>query len=155
MIFDDKLLLGGEKGGKEAARLLWNSVTDYVHQNISNIPSDYKIVTRIYANLKGLGGVCQRSGIIDRQEMIEDFARGFTGSKQLFDFIDVGMGKDRADDKISGEPTTCCGHRDVVNGTQKYSNYISTTVIADISFLAVRMIMAMPGFSKTWQIHQK
>ena len=39
--------------------------------------------------------------------MIEEFARGFTGSKQLFDFVDVGMGKDRADDKISGELCRC------------------------------------------------
>ena len=102
MIFDDNLLSKGEAGGKEAASLLWNSVTEYVHQNMDAIPSDYKIVTRIYANLKGLGDVCHISGIVDRSETIEDFARGFTGSKQLFDFVDVGMGKDRADDKISG-----------------------------------------------------
>ena len=103
MIFDDKLLSKGESGGKEAAGLLSNSVTDYVHRHIGNIPSGYKIVARIYANLKGLGSVCQRSGIIDRSEVIEDFARGFTGTKKLFDFVDVGMGKDRADDKISGK----------------------------------------------------
>lgn len=103
MIFDDKLVCQGEAGGKEAASLLWNSVTEYVHQNLSNIPTDFKIVTRVYANLKGLGDVCRKAGLIDRSGMIEDFARGFTGSKQLFDFVDVGMGKDRADDKISGE----------------------------------------------------
>ncbi len=102
MIFDDKLISKGEAGGKEAAGLLWNSVTEYVHQNMSNLPSDYKIVTRVYANLKGLGDICQRSGIVNRSDMIQDFARGFTGSKQLFDFVEVGMGKDRADDKISG-----------------------------------------------------
>ena len=103
MIFDDKFLSKGESGGKEAASLLWNEVADYVRQTLSNIPSDYKIVTRIYANLKGLGDICHKAALIDRSEMIEDFARGFTGSKQLFDFVDVGMGKDRADDKISGK----------------------------------------------------
>ncbi|KAL2053006.1 hypothetical protein ABVK25_006643 [Lepraria finkii] len=101
MIFDDKLTSRGELGGREAAGLLWSSVTDFVHQNVPNLPSDYKVVTRIYANLKGLGDTCHRSGIIERPDMLDDFARGFTGSKQLFDFVDVGMGKDRADDKIS------------------------------------------------------
>ncbi|MCJ1453869.1 hypothetical protein MMC28_004218 [Mycoblastus sanguinarius] len=101
MIFDDKLLSRGEAGGREAAGLLWNAVTDHVHLEVPDLPSDYKIVTRIYANLKGLGDVCHRSGILENPTLIEDFARGFTGSKQLFDFVDVGMGKDRADDKIS------------------------------------------------------
>lgn len=89
MIFDDKLTSMGELGGREAAAILWSSVTDFVHQNVPNLPSDYKIVTRIYANLKGLGDICHRSGITERPDMLDGFARGFTGSKQLFDFVDV------------------------------------------------------------------
>lgn len=103
MIFEDRLIQKGESGGSEAAVLLGSSIRDYVHQIIPDLPSDYKIVTRVYANVKGLGDVCNRSGILDRPSLMEDFARGFTGSKQLFDFVDVGAGKDRADDKISGE----------------------------------------------------
>ncbi|KAF6222101.1 hypothetical protein HO133_001187 [Letharia lupina] len=102
MIFDDRLVQIGEAGGREAAGLLWNAVMDHF-QTDTDLPSDVKIVTRIYANLKGLGDVCKRSGILSTSSAIEDFARGFTGSKQLFDFVDVGVGKDRADDKISGE----------------------------------------------------
>lgn len=102
MIFEDRLLQKGEAGGKEAAGILWLAVKDYVHQNLPKISSDYKIVTRIYANLKGLGEVCNRSGLVSSAAVLEDFARGFTGSKQLFDFVDVGSGKDRADDKICG-----------------------------------------------------
>ncbi|KAF6231848.1 hypothetical protein HO173_009931 [Letharia columbiana] len=100
MIFDDRLVQIGEAGGREAAGLLWNAVMDHF-QTDTDLPSDVKIVTRIYANLKGLGDVCKRSGILTTSSAIEDFARGFTGSKQLFDFVDVGVGKDRADDKIS------------------------------------------------------
>ncbi|MCJ1357228.1 MAG: hypothetical protein MMC33_007224 [Icmadophila ericetorum] len=103
MIFEDRLLQKGEVGGKEAAGILWLAVKDYVHQNLPNLSSDYKIVTRIYANLKGLGEVCSRSGLVSGAIVLEDFARGFTGSKQLFDFVDVGSGKDRADDKICGK----------------------------------------------------
>lgn len=91
MIFDDNFISRGENGGREAAQLLWSSVTDFVQKSHLNLPSDYKVVTRIYANLKGLGDVCQRSGIIEKPEIIEDFARGFTGSKQLFDFVDVPL----------------------------------------------------------------
>ena len=102
MIFEDRLIQKGEAGGKEAAGILWNAVREYVQHNIPGISSDYKIVARVYANLKGLGDACSRAGILDSPCIIEDFARGFTGSKQLFDFIDVGSGKDRADDKVSG-----------------------------------------------------
>ena len=100
MIFDDGLIEQGEAGGKEAAGRLWNTL--HTRVETSELPSDVKVVTRVYANLKGLGEICAKAGIIQRPEIIEDFARGFTGSKQLFDFVDVGMGKDRADDKISG-----------------------------------------------------
>ena len=92
MIFDDRLVQNGEAGGREAAGLLWNAVMLY-SQPDEELPSDFKIVTRVYANLKGLGDVCTRSGITSTPSMIEDFARGFTGSKQLFDFVDVGVGK--------------------------------------------------------------
>jgi hypothetical protein len=102
MIFEDYLIKKGEVGGKEAAAALWAATRDYVHQTVPGLSPDYKIVARIYANLKGLGEVCHRAAILENPAMIEQFARGFTGSKQLFDFIDVGVGKDRADDKISG-----------------------------------------------------
>ena len=101
-IFNDKLLAKGEAGGKDAAAYLWSSVSQFVHERIPDLATDYKIVTRVYANLKGLGDVCQRAGLVETPAVINDFARGFTGSKQLFDFVDVGVGKDRADDKISG-----------------------------------------------------
>lgn len=58
---------------------------------------------RVYANVRGLGDVLVRTGIIPDIAVFEDFARGFTRGKALFDFIDVGAGKDRADDKIIGK----------------------------------------------------
>ena len=102
MIFEDSLLEKGEAGGKEAAGQLWIAVQDYVHQHIPDLNTDYKIVTRVYANIKGLSDVCNRAGLTESPLVLENFTRGFTGSKPLFDFIDVGSGKDRADEKISG-----------------------------------------------------
>ncbi|KAI4197462.1 MAG: hypothetical protein LQ350_005901 [Teloschistes chrysophthalmus] len=101
MIFEEDYIQKGEMGGKEAAAVLWNKINDHIHDKLPQIPADCKIVTRVYANMKGLADACYRSGMADRPGLIEEFYRGFTGSKILFDFIDVGPGKDRADDKIT------------------------------------------------------
>ncbi|MCJ1310117.1 hypothetical protein MMC25_003778 [Agyrium rufum] len=105
MLFDDELVNQGEAGGREAAARLTTFIREHVQQTtisktMPNIPSDYKIVVKIYANLRGLADAYFRSGVCAKPHVVEDFARGFTGAKQLFDFIDVGSGKDRADDKI-------------------------------------------------------
>lgn len=111
MIFDDTLLQQGEIGGKEAANKLWVAVRDHVAENLPHLSSP-KIMTRIYANVRGLGEACQKSGTIDRASLIGDFMRGFNGSKLLFDFVDVGCGKDKADDKLSGKfPNHLTAHR--------------------------------------------
>lgn len=145
MIFEDHLIKQGEVGGREAAGILWAAIRDLAHQRIPDLSSDVKIMTRIYANLKGLGDVCHRAGILDKPSAIEDFARGFTGSKQLFDFVDVGSGKDRADDKLSGR----CPLRSLdryslaptAYSSQRYSNFISMTAIVAILSLGVPMTM--------------
>ena len=106
VIFNDDLLSQGEAGGKEAANRLWNDIRNEVDHRMPDLIQKYKIVVRVYTNLKGLGYICHRKGILESPNHIEDFARGFTGSKTLFDFVDVGVGKDRADEKISGTFTT-------------------------------------------------
>jgi hypothetical protein len=58
----------------------------------------------MYANVRGLGDVLVRTGVIEELGVFEDFVRGFTRGKSLFDFVDVGAGKDRADKKIIGKP---------------------------------------------------
>ncbi|KKA25646.1 C-x8-C-x5-C-x3-H zinc finger protein [Rasamsonia emersonii CBS 393.64] len=100
MIFQDHFIQNGEQGGKDAANQLWAALTQYVARNLPNVSSP-KIVTRIYANVKGLGHACHQAGIIESPSLMEDFVRGFNESRLLFDFVDVGSGKDRADDKIA------------------------------------------------------
>lgn len=131
MIFNDDLIKQGEIGGKEAAARLYDAVRDYVGHSIPEMPSDYKIVTRIYANLKGLGEICYKAALLDSPSTMENFARGFTGSKHLFDFIDVGTGKDRADDKISGTRTRGSCLCRTADSAQKYSSFTYITVTAD------------------------
>ncbi|KAM5476318.1 hypothetical protein MauCBS54593_001003 [Microsporum audouinii] len=100
MIFQDSLVQQGEQGGKDAANQLWLAIRDYTSETFTNIHSP-KIVARIYANVRGLGETLFRAGIIDKPSIFEAFVRGFNGGRLLFDFVDVGSGKDRADDKIA------------------------------------------------------
>ena len=97
MIFDDYLIQKGEKGGKEAANLIWAAVNEFVSRQLPHLSSP-KIVTRIYANVKGLSDALYKAGIIDSPSTFEAFTKGFN-DKLLFDFVDVGCGKkDMADD---------------------------------------------------------
>jgi hypothetical protein len=66
-----------------------------------------RIVCRMYANLKSLADNCHKSGVIPTTTHIEEFSRGFTRGKILFDFVDVGPGKDRAAEKIRGTLSFC------------------------------------------------
>jgi hypothetical protein len=59
-------------------------------------------VCRMYANLRGLADTCHKAGIVPSVAHVEEFSRGFTRGKGLFDFIDVGPGKDRVCEKMSG-----------------------------------------------------
>lgn len=149
MIFEDHLIKQGEIGGKEAAAALWAGTRDYIHQTVPGLSPDFKIVARIYANLKGLGETCHRAGILENPATIEHFARGFTGSKQLFDFIDVGVGKDRADDKISGRQEFRHFLPHVVDDTQRFLNFMYTTAIAGTFYLAAPTITVMLEYWKT------
>ncbi|OCL12585.1 hypothetical protein AOQ84DRAFT_372948 [Glonium stellatum] len=100
MIFQDELLKAAELGGKKAAAHLQALLSEYIQIYMPSIPSDVKIVARIYANVKGLADVCVRAGVVDDVTQVEDFVRGFTRGRTLFDFVDVGSGKDRADEKL-------------------------------------------------------
>ncbi|KAF1847003.1 uncharacterized protein K460DRAFT_51679 [Cucurbitaria berberidis CBS 394.84] len=99
MVFRDEFLREGEQGGRHAAAQLSAAVQSYVEAE-TDIPLGARIVCRIYANVHGLADVLVRAGAIEDVGQFEDFARGFTRGKTLFDFIDVGAGKDRADEKI-------------------------------------------------------
>lgn len=152
MIFEDNLLRKGELGGKEAAAGLWNGIKDHVHNELPDTPSDCRIVTRIYANMKGLSEVCWRAGLVEKASLIEEFYRGFTGSKILFDFIDVGPGKDRADEKINGiQYHPSFGTFPSLTLKQNSSSYIWATFTASIYFSGVPTITDTHGCSSNTQ----
>lgn len=61
------------------------------------------IVVRAYANTKGLGRALRRDSKMRGNSDLASFARGFTQRQGLFDFVDVGSGKEEADEKIRGK----------------------------------------------------
>ena len=103
MIFNN--IKDGEAGGKLAAVTLHNAILDWAttDDNVLECPPDVKVVVRVYLNLQGLGEACTKAGLISSPAVLEDFARGFTRSKTMFDVVDVGYGKDRADVKVAGK----------------------------------------------------
>jgi hypothetical protein len=103
MIFSQTFLQQGALGGKQAAKLLHDSIIKWASASVMDFPVDSKVVVRVYANLQGLAQTCTRAGLVDSPVKVEEFARGFTCGKPLFDFTDVGAGKDRADAKMNGE----------------------------------------------------
>ncbi|TID19005.1 hypothetical protein E6O75_ATG06126 [Venturia nashicola] len=100
MLFHDDLVSAGAHGGKKAAKMLEESVNIYVHELLADLPDSTKIVARFYANVEGLAETCCKAGIVTSPQVKKDFVKGFTQGRTLFDFVDVGSGKDRADDKI-------------------------------------------------------
>jgi hypothetical protein len=101
--FTDDFLREGEAGGRRAASQLYAAVQEYIETEAMDIPLGTRIVCRMYANVRGLGDVLVRTGAIEEIGLFEDFVRGFTRGKTLFDFVDVGADKDRADEKIIGK----------------------------------------------------
>lgn len=92
-------------GGRRAASQLYTEVSDYIRSRCEDVPLGARILCRVYANVKGLSDVLVRHGDIPELSVFEDFVRGFSRGKTLFDFVDVGYGKDRADEKIIGTST--------------------------------------------------
>jgi hypothetical protein len=74
----------------------------------------------VYADVRGLADKFVRLGTIEALEDFDEFVRGFTRAKTMFDFIDVGAGKDSADEKIIGKssPSTTA-RRDHTNSYKR------------------------------------
>lgn len=91
----------GRSGGVDAADLLAKSIKGYIAL-LDTSAGQWSIVVRVYAHFSGLADYLSRSGFIDSAANFVAFAGGFTQHQPLFDFVDVGSGKERADHKIKG-----------------------------------------------------
>ena len=66
----------------------------------------WKIVVRIYANMRGLLGIYANSDTVNDERLVEQFIVGFNRELPLFEFVDAGADKEAADNKIKGTSTT-------------------------------------------------
>ncbi|KAF8709138.1 Zinc finger protein, partial [Rhizoctonia solani] len=92
-IFEQKLLVNGYEGGREAAA----SLTKQLHQDLGNASTGLWIC--VYYNHLGLKKVLSRAQIVS-EAVFDDFCDGFRSSSQLVHMMDVGRRKEAADEKI-------------------------------------------------------
>jgi hypothetical protein len=98
--FNDIFVEDGTKGGAKAASLLHTEIKKLVEYLYPG--SDLPIMVNMYASLGGLAGKLKEAGVINRPNDLHDFVRGFNTSQDLFNIIDVGAGKEKADHKLRG-----------------------------------------------------
>jgi hypothetical protein len=59
-------------------------------------------MVQIFYNMEGLSHKLRSLGIFKNTNEMAPFARAFSLNKALFNFVDVGSGKERADHKVRG-----------------------------------------------------
>lgn len=100
--FQSTILNNGIEGGKQAADKLFTELRGYLKPLGIDLDTT-DIVVRAYANFIGLAQASVKNGIMKNGASLNLFANGFTQRQALFDFVDVGAGKERVDHKIRGE----------------------------------------------------
>lgn len=98
--FPDHLIRKGLEGGQEAAQHLESRTIDYLKGHYNG--SQWRIIVRIFIGLDGLYGVYQRMELVNHLNVLRQFMIGFGKARGLFDVVDVGRGKERADHKLKG-----------------------------------------------------
>ena len=69
--------------------------------------SSILVVVKAYANLSGLAQACVRDKKLNNVGDMSQFWIGFSRRFPLADFVDVGSGKEEADNKIRGRCILC------------------------------------------------
>jgi hypothetical protein len=95
-LFKETFIRQGVEGGKKAAYALRTAILEQCGDFAGNM----EVIAKVYANLGGLAKAMRRNGCLEAEETLKEFTIGFTQGKATFDFVDVGHGKERADNKI-------------------------------------------------------
>ncbi|KAM0334997.1 hypothetical protein ACHAQA_000031 [Verticillium albo-atrum] len=115
-------------GGQKAAHDLQAAVKHYIGQTMPEL-SRQPIVLKAFANADGLAETLVRSKITRTTKDLWDFAMNFSQACGTFDFVLVGSGKDRADEKIKEllqlffENPSCCH---IIFGACHDNGYVRT-----------------------------
>ena len=79
--------------------------TEVIKHNLDSgdIPALAKVITRVYINGSGHDNTAKKTVPFRKQQaLLGPFRVQFTEAIPLFDFVDVGHGKEKADTKIRG-----------------------------------------------------
>ncbi|RYP82292.1 hypothetical protein DL770_005630 [Monosporascus sp. CRB-9-2] len=112
-LFDDGYFDDPVEGGKRAALALRSAVKKWWKAENPSL-GDIPVVVKAFANGDGLAQLLLRAGMVKRDNALASFASSFSQADEMFDFVLVGKGKDRADHKITGalkhyvESPSCC-----------------------------------------------
>lgn len=68
-------------------------------------PKTIPVMVKAYANLSGLAQACVRDKKLGSTVDMHQFWIGFSRRYPLVDFVDVGSGKEEADNKLRGKET--------------------------------------------------
>jgi hypothetical protein len=99
VLFNDDLIQAGKAGGSMAASLLHDEIKNYASPIIGSNGA-YDVIANIYINFVGLASKLTACGIIDSPEHFRIWMNAFSINQPLFNIIDVGDGKERADHKL-------------------------------------------------------
>lgn len=105
--FLDDILQAGIEGGEKAAILLHTEIRRYVESLFErSAGADWTIMVQIFANLDGMARKLYACGKISGQVDFLKLIQAFNSTAPLFSFVDVGQGKERADNRMRGLPSS-------------------------------------------------
>ncbi|KAK3175400.1 hypothetical protein K4F52_010293 [Lecanicillium sp. MT-2017a] len=94
-------LLNKATGGEDAADALNDAMQQWMEQ--LGLGNDVVVHVKAFANVGGLGTALKARGMVNDLNQLRHFAARFSSRKALFDFVDVGNGKEKADHKLRGK----------------------------------------------------
>jgi len=97
--FSDDYITRGADGGQSAARELQKGVQTQLLAR--GVDENVLVVVRAFANTEAVTRILGESGVHEPKTKMTRFIQGFNQIK-FCDFVSVGSGKDRADEKIKG-----------------------------------------------------
>jgi hypothetical protein len=86
-----------------------------------------EVVVKAYANFTGLAQACVKNGKLKGNVSLNQFVIGFNRRYPLFDFVDVGPGKEETDNKFKGMVSTSSIHV-LVSLTKAFSDVLEVYV---------------------------
>lgn len=98
--FMDKAATGG---GAEAAHALQTDILQYLREEGVYNSHELEVMVIVYLNKNGLAKALSDTNIIRNENLLDQFFWSFTQSTSLFQVVDIGHGKERADSKLRGE----------------------------------------------------